>query len=997
MENIDESLYSRQLYVLGKEAMIKMANSSVFITGMNGLGIEISKCLILGGIKNITLHDTENINYNDLSTSYYFTENDINKNKAEIAYSKLYELNTYVKVEYSKENLQDNLEILKNYKTVVIIDYDIKDQNLINNFCHKNNINFIAGSTQSLCGYIFCDFGEDFEINDTDGEEIKKGVISKIENNIFVTADDHGLSSDDIIKLVSLDQKENLTCTYQINRIKGSNSFEIKGDNYPNKYLQYNFEQVKIPRTINFKSFESFLNKIPEEILSFDPYNFERNIMTYCLFMNSSFEDYKLYIKKQIENGVYISDKFYDEFIKQVEKFYKTKDGKFCPLDSVIGGIIAQEVMKSVSGKFTPINQFFVCDFLDLIPDNINQNQNITRYNSQEMIFGQDVQNKLLNSNIFIVGSGAIGCEHLKNLAMIGIGNITITDMDTIEKSNLNRQFLFRNHHIGKFKSEVASEEILKFNPNIKISYQKNKVGPETEHIYDNKFFNSLTCVLNALDNVQARLYMDNLCIRYCTPLLESGTLGSKGNTQSIIPHLTESYGSQQDQTEKSIPICTIKNFPYMIEHTIQYARDYFEGIFTQLPQKIMSFNDKKNKYLDTLTINEVLEFSKELKNIMDNNIKTFEDCIKYGYTSWYELFNFQIKNLIEQYPEDYLTEEKAKFWSGTKRFPKFRNFDETNDLDILFVKSCAILKAKNFGINYKDYDDIFIKNEIKKIIQNKEHEKIQIESNTIARTEEEEKKLKQEQISKVQREDLYEEINNIFSNYKIENIIFEEFEKDDDTNYHINYIHSFANLRGENYHITQVDKYSTKKIAGKIIPAIATTTAIVSGLVCLELMKVIQQKQKLEDYKNYYVNLAVPIFTSSEPGGIKKHKISKFNDDEFSLWDSFEFNNPKLVDIIEYFEDKYKLSITSITAYGIMLLSSFMDINKRRERMGMLIKDIYEDITKTELKTNMIELCLIGDNMEDEDSDESDNESEDDINDLDDEFIDIPSCKIYF
>jgi ubiquitin-activating enzyme E1 len=49
-----------------------------------------------------------------------------------------------------------------------------------------------------------------------------------------------------------------------------------------------------------------------------------------------------------------------------------------------------------------------------------------------------------------------------------------------------------------------------------------------------------------------------------------------------VIPHLTESYSSSQDPPEKSIPICTLKNFPNAIEHTLQWARDMFEGLFRQ-------------------------------------------------------------------------------------------------------------------------------------------------------------------------------------------------------------------------------------------------------------------------------------------------------------------------------------------------------------------------------------------------------------------------------
>merc|ERR1719502_1929188 len=77
---------------------------------------------------------------------------------------------------------------------------------------------------------------------------------------------------------------------------------------------------------------------------------------------------------------------------------------------------------------------------------------------------------------------------------------------------------------------------------------------------------------------------MDRRCVFYGKPLLESGTLGSKGNTQVVLPHLTESYSSSQDPPEASIPLCTLKNFPYKPEHTLQWGRDDFEGVFCQSP-----------------------------------------------------------------------------------------------------------------------------------------------------------------------------------------------------------------------------------------------------------------------------------------------------------------------------------------------------------------------------------------------------------------------------
>eukprot|EP00954_Amorphochlora_amoebiformis_P026394 1378954-Amorphochlora_amoeboformis.AAC.1 len=93
----------------------------------------------------------------------------------------------------------------------------------------------------------------------------------------------------------------------------------------------------------------------------------------------------------------------------------------------------------------------------------------------------------------------------------------------------------------------------------------------------------------------QARLYVDQRCVEFQKPMIDSGTLGPKGNTQVVVPFLTESYGEgARDQPEEGIPVCTLKSFPYKIEHTIQWARDKFEGWFTNGPQEAKNYLEKK-------------------------------------------------------------------------------------------------------------------------------------------------------------------------------------------------------------------------------------------------------------------------------------------------------------------------------------------------------------------------------------------------------------------
>ena len=93
---------------------------------------------------------------------------------------------------------------------------------------------------------------------------------------------------------------------------------------------------------------------------------------------------------------------------------------------------------------------------------------------------------------------------------------------------------------------------------------------------------------------------------------------------------------------------------------------------------------------------------------------------------------------------------------------------------------------------------------------------------------------------------------------------------QDDDSNGHIDFVAAASNLRARNYKIKEATRHSVKMIAGKIVPAIATTTCMITGLVCLEMYRVLKGGNADNTY-NSYVNLAVNVYSTANPNPPKK------------------------------------------------------------------------------------------------------------------------------
>ncbi|GAM90106.1 hypothetical protein ANO11243_081460 [Dothideomycetidae sp. 11243] len=976
---IDESLYSRQLYVLGHEAMKRMGASHILVVGLKGLGVEIAKNIALAGVKSLTLFDPKPAEIKDLSSQFFLHPEDVGKPRATVTIPRVAELNPYVPIkEHSAKTLTSDLSQLKSYQVVVLTDTSLQDQLLISDYCHENGIFVVIADTFGLFGSIFTDFGKNFTCVDPTGEEPLAGIVADIDADGLVSALDetrHGLADGDFVTFTEVEGLDGLNdAAPRKITVKGPYTFSIGDVSSLGQYKRGGlYQQVKMPQFIDFEPLAQQLKKpdcLDSDFAKFDrPQQLHFGFQALHAFAEShkgtfprphNDEDAAEVFKHAQglagagEDTVELNEKLIKELSYQAQ-------GDLCPMAAFFGGLAAQEVLKAVSGKFHPIKQWLYFDSLESLPTSVKRSEELckptgTRYDGQIAVFGREFQEKISNVKEFLVGAGAIGCEMLKNWAMIGLatgpkGKIIVTDMDQIEKSNLNRQFLFRPKDVGHLKSDTAARAVVAMNPDLtgKIEALKDRVSFDTEHVFNENFWESLDAVTNALDNVDARTYVDRRCVFFHKPLVDSGTLGTKGNTQVVLPRMTESYSSSQDPPEKEYPMCTLRSFPNKIEHTIAWAKSLFAAYFVEQAETANRYINEPG-YLETAMKQPGLERpTLELLTaaLVTKRPKNYEDCVEWARLQFEKQFTNAMQQLLFSFPKDAKTDSGQPFWSGPKRAPDPLTFDPENPTHFTFVLAGANLRAFNYGIPQKQASD---KAEIITMLDNiivpdfKPDPGVKIQAN------DSDPDPNAAPANGDSSAELQELANQLPSPKSLQGMKMEpvEFEKDDDTNFHIDFITATSNLRAECYKITTADRHKTKFIAGKIIPAIATTTALVTGLVVLEIFKIIDGKDDIEQYKNGFVNLALPFFGFSEPIASPKGKYQGPKGDVVidKLWDRFETDDITLEQFLKDFEDK-GLTITMMSSGVSLLYASFYPPSKLKDRMPLKMSELLESISK--------------------------------------------------
>eukprot|EP00923_Selenidium_pygospionis_P036424 GHVN01063918.1.p1 GENE.GHVN01063918.1~~GHVN01063918.1.p1 ORF type:complete len:460 (+),score=74.72 GHVN01063918.1:45-1424(+) len=193
---------------------------------------------------------------------------------------------------------------------------------------------------------------------------------------------------------------------------------------------------------------------------------------------------------------------------------------------------------------------------------------------------------ELRETKILVVGAGGLGCEVLKTLAFCGFKCIEVIDMDTVSLTNLNRQFLFREEDIGKYKSVVAAEAINRRLQNVTGVH----VTPHTMKVQDKplQFYKQFGIVVAGLDNVEARDWLNEVLhdvLRFSPEgeldfstvrwLIDGGSEGLAGQCRVILTSFMPCFRCTiklSQPAKQTFPMCTMVSTPRKPEHCIQYV-----------------------------------------------------------------------------------------------------------------------------------------------------------------------------------------------------------------------------------------------------------------------------------------------------------------------------------------------------------------------------------------------------------------------------------------
>lgn len=981
---LDEELYSRQLYVLGPLAMQRIQKAKVLLSGLQGLGAEVAKNLVLMGIGSLTLHDPHPTCWSDLAAQFFLSEKDLEKNRADATQKHLAQLNEAVQVFVHTGDITEDL--LLNFQVVVLTASKLEEQLKVGTFCHKHGVCFLVADTRGLVGQLFCDFGEDFTVQDPTEAEPLTAAIQDISQGspgiLTLRREDnkHYFCDGDLVTFSGIEGMVELNgCSPRPIRVQEDGSLEIGDTTTFSRYLRGGvITEVKRSKTVIHEPLDIALIQ-PRVVAQ----NHQQAHRARCLH-----QAFRALHKFQNLHGRLPQpwDPVDAEIVVGLAQALKplkgqeeepldeallrtialSSAGDLSPMAAILGAVAAQEVLKAVSRKFMPLDQWLYFDALDCLPEDYLPNPEDCaprgcRYDGQIAVFGARFQEKLSLQHYFLVGTGAIGCELLKDFALVGLGvggcgGVTVADMDHVERSNLSRQFLFRTQDVGRPKAVVAATAAQKMNPDLRVTPLTQPLNSTTEHTYGDDFFSHVDGVVAALDSFPARHYVAARCTHYLKPLLEAGTQGTRGSASVFIPHVTEVYSgpaSAAASEDAPHPVCTGRHFPSTAEHTLQWARDEFEELFRRSAETINCYQQAHTSLADmdeprTLTLLQLV------LGVLRVRPGTWQDCVVWALGQWQLCFHYGIIQLLRRFPPDKVLEDGTPFWSGPKQCPQPLEFDTNQDMHLLYVLAAANLYAQMHGISGSP-DQTALRELLKLLPQpDPQHLAPIITSN-----------LELTWVSAEFGPELLEELQKALEVWgkgpPLKPLMFEK-----DSNFHMDFVTAAASLRSQNYGIPPVNHSQSKRIVGQIIPAIATTTAAVAGLVGLELYKVVYGAQPLGAFRHSYLHLAENSFMRWVPSA---PSIQTFNCLKWTSWDRLKVpaGQPErtLESLLAHLQEQYGLRVRMLLYGPTLLYSARWSSQKQAHHLSLRVTELVQQVPDPGLRVLVLDLSCEGEEDE--------------------------------
>lgn len=205
-------------------------------------------------------------------------------------------------------------------------------------------------------------------------------------------------------------------------------------------------------------------------------------------------------------------------------------------------------------------------------------------------------------TKLLVIGCGGIGCELTKLLYTTNHTSVTFVDLDTIEISNLSRQFLFTSADVKKYKAEVIATKYKSILPSANVKYITQDITN-----YGLEFFKQFDFVFNCLDNNTTRSYVNARCVFAGVPFVDGGSTGFLGQAL-YFDGANECFDCVEKAVNVTVPMCTIRTNPTEFTHCLTWAKEYF---FEEMLKRTGSKIDKK--FINSLEI--LKPGSKKIRN----------------------------------------------------------------------------------------------------------------------------------------------------------------------------------------------------------------------------------------------------------------------------------------------------------------------------------------------------------------------------------------------